>query len=265
MKLHIHCRTDVPWGAMRLDDFRAQVQDININGGPPERVSTGDVIQLWERAYGLSFFGYRETLKRVCYASIREWCDAAKVTYTRGVWSGAHGDIVVPVDDDDIILPDVLRVLSYFEDDSSIDLVVWNRVTVHHGRQQEAEKVTHYLDTNNWAIRGSFLESFPVGERLGIVLKHQLANKWIQKRYGIKKGTSSAISPTYFQDNKGKRFDGCPQVLYVPQTWSLYFRHSASISWLAVQKDIEHVRSKPLHPLFDMTIYECVMRERGAA
>jgi len=248
---------------MTLESYRAQADSINLPASSRGNVTSGEVIELWQRATGLDYFGYRETLKRVCeHYHLKHFSPAG--------FMSSSDDLIIPVDDDDIIDLGARAIIRFF-DLYDINVVTWTRVTVDHGRER-TERSRYYLDSCNWAIRRSFLESFTAEEQATILDKHQQANRVLQLRAGIANAVPSAVTTLegvpltpleYIEANRERTLEGCPWVLDIHETFSRYYLHSASISFLCRSGlTLEKIRDLPLHPLFDWHVYADVMKER---
>jgi hypothetical protein len=271
MRLHIHCRTDVNWAAMTLESYRGQVASVNLTGSVLGKVKDGRVIEVWQEAYWLDYFAYRATLKQTCRDFIVEHVASRNNVRYGSVNGYDDSTIVVPVDDDDVIAPQVYQVIDYFND-PTVNIVTWNRDTSYHGKPPVTERQRYYLDTCNYAIRTTFLQTFNIEDQSVILNRHQFANRIVQLRMGIANDIPGAVTRNgvpltlaqYLEANREKTLEGCPGVIDVQKSWSTYYLHTGSISWLGVKGDltVNALRALPLHPLFDVNVYNEIMRDR---
>lgn len=250
--LRIVVRTNTPWHSMTMADFIAQKEPQK----PTEFIRLGrTVLPIWERATGLSFFEYRDTIRMLCEQQLK----ATGIPVTVGIenidWD-SDDEGLIPIDDDDIILSSVASVSRRFA--SHINLVLWERVTNYLGDVRTEEAVFGgQIDTCNSAIRKSFLKQLSLSDRILALSRHWFAARVFAPLLG---GTQRPR--TMFERAKaslvcksGIRLQH-PSVLEVPEQHSIYFLHSGSISFLCHKmkqvNDIEsYLRSLPLHPLLE--------------
>jgi hypothetical protein len=262
---------------MNHASFTAQSNGINIPKAVAATVDTVHRIRQWEKASGLNYFLFRETLKRVCREKLEAIAAKAK-GYDCTVSSSVDGfleedyaesDIIIPIDDDDLLHESVLGVPEYFSD-PGINLVVWGRLTDAHGKERY-ETVHPYLDTNNWAMHGSYLKTWPLDVQGQILAKHQKAHSEVGKRLGLIAKIPNVIGPDFYKANNPYVALTHPSVIdLADQFHSVYYEHSGSISYLAYKVGnptdlVLTFRNLPLHPLFDKDVYQSLQGAPDAA
>jgi hypothetical protein len=175
----------------------------------------------------------------------------------------AESDIIIPIDDDDILYPGVLEVPSLFSDPAT-NLVVWGRTTSVHGKERH-ERVHPLLDTNNWAIHGSYLQTWSEPKQAQMLSKHQCAHTEVGKRLGLIAKVAGVIGPDFFKTNNPMPALKHPSVLDLWERYhSVYYLHCGSISYLAYKVGsprsiVEALKEVPLHPLFDEEVYQAII------
>lgn len=254
--LRIVVRTDTPWATMTMADFLAQKEPEK----PTEFFRIGKVVlPIWERATGRNYFQYREHVKRLCYAELIKTGLPITVGIENLDWNGPD-EALIPIDDDDILFPSVSSIAERFTSD--INLLMWQRVTNYLGTERlENPHFGGQLDTCNFAVRKSFVrDNFFYGEQIQILSRHwQAATVMAPKLGGRAKPTDlmgMALEMLRPRTNGETLCD--PSVVSIPERHSVYFLHSASISFLRYkyrehtndENAEEWLRSLPLHPLF---------------
>jgi hypothetical protein len=251
LPLRIVIRTRTPWETMTSAEFYAQ-------SGPQSpseflRVG-GQVIPAWEKATGLNYFRYRGQLRDRCESALREIGIPITVGADRVDWH-APDEALIPIDDDDMLYPSVLSIGDRITPD--VNLVIWKRITNYLGNERaELHTFGGQLDTCNWAIRKSFLLNWCEGTRHHILSKHWHAAGLMYERLGgaprncsmLERAKRSVVPST-----------GCtlkhPSIMHLEECHSVYYLHSASISYLTHKlgrdsNPVETLRRLPLHPMY---------------
>jgi len=232
---------------MTLGSFRAQKDPKS----PTEFIRVGtQVLPKWEAATGLQFFQYRHALRTICEKHLR----GIGVPVTVGIgevdWGG-QDELLIPVDDDDIILPSIPK-----EVEDSVNLLVWNRTTNYLGKERnENPAYGGQLDTCNWGIRKSFLSQWSLSEREFILARHWTAAGLLAPKFGQPLDNSLLGRAKRSVIVKGPLKLDHPSILTLDATHSIYYLHSASISFLTHKmgqhKDLTgYLKTLPLHPLY---------------
>lgn len=203
---------------------------LNIKG-----TGTRGVVDIWNAAYEISFFKYREQLAAIA-ADSHERVEGAILT--RGLenfeeWlSSDEEEIIVPTDDDDFFRPNLETVKKAF--DANTDIVIWTFADFGFLPAQErgiraTEKSFrtmrwNLLGSNNWAIRKSYVAHFPVHEAQVVLAHHAQGHKLIADDLGIPQDV-----PAMF----GLRLLNDARVRVIDDVYSLYNSHVGSIYVLA--------------------------------
>lgn len=254
--LCIVVRTDAQWLALRSEAaFIAQEHTVNV---PTNLKLRGllPAIRAWEAATGLCYFTYRETIRQACHSRLAR---IAPVTLAQLPANGNPNDVLAFIDDDDTFEESLVSILQAFTN-PDVNVVTWTRRTWFDGSYR-FETIRRYLDTNNWAIRRGFLETWHGVDRLRMMAKHQAANKSIAQRLGLFPKVVGRIGPDMFKGPPSSHVPlKHPQVVDINACHSTYYLHSASISYLTHKvgsaNDIsEEINKRPLHPLFNKSVY----------
>lgn len=220
---------------------------------PTEFVRMGKgILPCWEEATGLSYYQYRAKIRDLCEAKLRE---VAPVTVgLDGVdWNGPD-EALIPVDDDDIIRPSVTDIAKRFRE--GVNLVIWHRVTNYLGRDRfENPSFGGQLDTCNWAIRKSFLAQSLDRDR--ILTRHWHAAGLLAPMFGLTQAPKGMLERA--KRSLDLRVGGVklkhPSIIEIPESHSIYYLHTGSISFMAhkmgdVKNPVEYLRKLPLHPVY---------------
>lgn len=246
--IRILVRTKTPWETMTAESFRAQTDPKS----PTEFIRLGrDVIPVWERATGLGFYSYRSEIRDICETKLRLLGHPVTVGI-QGVDWGGPDELLAPIDDDDTFLAGLPLEVS-----DSVNLLVWNRTT-NYLRQERKEnpKYGGQLDTCNWAVRKSFLRQWHIAEREFILARHWTAAGLMAPRFGQPLDNSLMGRAKRSVVVRGPLKLEHPSIVTADETWSIYYLHSASISFLCHKvgehRDLEgYLRGLPLHPLYE--------------
>lgn len=255
LPLRIVVRTVVPWERMTFDEYQTQ-KGLLV---PSEYIRRGRAtIEMWERATGRRFFEYRAEVRSRCQACL----EATGLPVTLGVenidWSGPDEGLIT-LDDDDLILPSIVSLGHRFTE--NVNLIVWNRVTDYLGQVRTEPKGT-MLDTCNWAVRKSFMAQLPRHRALEALARHWHAAYIIAKQLEgpqPKRARLQSVLEKVKYRPVGGIFDH-PCVIQIDENYSVYFLHSASISFLAGKMNsaidpVDYIRKLPLHPLVSHVSY----------
>jgi hypothetical protein len=257
LPLRIVVRTQTAWETMTRESYLAQRND-PANWAPEDFIRKGaNPIPLWEQATGKSFYQYRAALKKVCQAELQKTGLPITIGLGNIDWDGPD-EALIFVDDDDVIQPSVASIADRFTDD--INIVVWNRITNYLGRmRQENPYYGGMLDTCNWAIRKSFMGRLYPSERDSAAARHWIAANFFAKLiFGPKKPLSLIEQAKAKLTSRGGSIDLVhPSVLVLDECHSVYYLHSASVSFLAFKMKpekaevVEYLSKLPLHPLYN--------------
>ena len=262
--LSIVVRTNADWLKLRDDAmaFKAQEQSVNV----PTTLRLRGIlpaIHAWENATGLCYFTYRETIRQACHKRLQR---IAPVSLVNLPANGKPNDVLAFIDDDDTFEDTLVSILEAFKN-PTVNIVTWTRRTWFDGAYR-FETIRRYLDTNNWAIRRSFLETWAGSDRALMMAKHQTANKLIAQRLGLFPKIVGRIGPDMFKGAASSHVPlNHPQVHDIAACHSTYYLHSASISFLTHKVGLHgniasEITKRPLHPLFDMTDYQTLLGDK---
>lgn len=112
----LYVRSDVDWGRMTEEGFLQQERSSSSVEGMSEcrRRSLLESIRLWNRAFGMSYFAYRQELKKIAetnWARVRNLDLVARRPELIAALEALDPCVVLPVDDDDWFHPDAADVL----------------------------------------------------------------------------------------------------------------------------------------------------------
>lgn len=250
MNLRIVIRTDTPWSTMTIAQFCAQREPHT----PTEFSRVGkNILPIWEQATGRDFFRYRDYVKRLAHAKLVELGLPITVGIPSVDWDSPD-EFLIPIDDDDALFSSVKSIINHI--DASVNLVIWQRLTNYLGHQRLEEPVIgSQLDTCNWAIRKSFLNQFSLSDRIHILSRHWHAAGILAPKFGGRETPKDLLSRAK-KCLTVRRYElKHPSIVVLHECHSVYYLHSASISFL-VYKHREHgerfgdvIRTLPLHPL----------------
>lgn len=254
LPLRIVVRTRTAWETMTAESYMRQ----DIFYTPSEFVRMGrNVLPHWEAATGLSYYKYRARIKELCEERLRGLGLPITIGLELIDWDGPD-EALIPIDDDDLLLPSVASIADTFTDD--INLVIWHRVTNYLGTERLENPVYGgQLDTCNWAIRKSFINRLPQVPRDDTLLKHWHAAPHLKTLFSPK----AVRKPTLLELAKRcvvPSFRGLelkhPSIVHMPERHSVYYLHSASISFLSYKMaktadPTAAIRKLPLHPVYE--------------
>lgn len=260
--LRIVVRTDAPWGTMTLDDYRAQVKSLNLPGAVRKRESA-QAIETWQEATGLNYFRYRGAVQQGVHRELENLgipisCGVENVPYI-------PGEVYLPIDDDDIFLPNIDGVLKHFSD-PNIDLVLWQSRACVHGKDKDyVDRDT--IDSCNAAIRADYLLDF--APWIAMLKNHQICGTEIgvslgcfprKRRHTVNEMAADLMKTRWLPNNGKIRLLKHPSIVRESVFRSRYYLHSASISFLSRRADssrplYESLKALPLHPLYDPSDY----------
>lgn len=247
--LRIVVRTNTPWGSMTMADFVRQRSPRK----PQEFIRAGESeLPRWEAATGQSFFQYRERVKQLCEGKLRQLGIPLTIGAENVDW-GSEDEALIPIDDDDILLPSVTSVASRFT--AETNLVIWQRITNYLGQERlENPNFGGQLDTCNWAIRKNFLAQFGESDRVSILARHWHAAGILSPRLGGKPRPTDLLDRAKrmcVANCRGVQLSH-PSIVILNEKHSIYYLHSASISFLCHKKIEDCDLSRlPLHPLLE--------------
>lgn len=163
-------------------------------------VAKADLIGIWDSLFATKYLDYRQKIKELAESNLKETGLPIFHGDSEGFseWYNSSNDgIVLPVDDDDWFCHNVKNVASHFDADTG--LVCWQPIQIdflHYSKVRYPTVRDCYLRSNNWAVKKSFLKSFPASARLvqqshrhaweDIVRDHNSVGcKQIAEHYGI--------------------------------------------------------------------------------
>lgn len=240
-----------------MKDFLAQKEPQK----PTEFFRIGKkLLPIWERATGQNYFLYRDKIKQECEKRLRGI--GIPVSYMTEIDWESEDEFLIPIDDDDILLPTITSIQSKINE--RINLITWQRITNYLGTpRKENPSFGGQLDTCNWAIRKSFLAQFLMSERICILARHWHAAFILYPKLGgqpvnphdLMAKAMAMVTPKV----NGVRLEH-DSILHLNEEHSIYYLHSASISFLAHKmaklKDKEteaYIKKLPLHPILEGT------------
>lgn len=250
--LSIVVRTNTDWANMTMSKFVNQQEPQS----PREFVRIGkELLPQWEQATGQNYFRYRERVRRLCFGKLR----ALELPITVGAdkvdWD-SEDEFLIPIDDDDILLPSVRTIAEHI--DESVNLVIWQRITNYLGDERlENPCFGGQLDTCNWAVRKSFLAQWGYSDRLQVLSRHWYAAGIMSPKLGGKippRDLLGRAKRALVNRTAGIRLQH-PSIRVLDEKHSIYYLHSASISFLANKFRDEGgdfaqvIKRLPLHPL----------------
>lgn len=174
-----------------------------------------NIMELWDKSFKMNFLNYRHSLASISMNNYKATgCKILKGYLEFLDWYESDEDgIVVPIDDDDYLSPDLANLVNEFDDDSNV--VVWPHYVLHSVTRLHFGNTTgSRLHSNNWAVRKSYLKTLDDKQARQLVL------------------LSHAHADTHFKNNNIKR-----QV--IDNVYSVYNRHAASLSFIRTKIDQE--------------------------
>jgi hypothetical protein len=222
-EVRILVRTDVDWRRMERAEFLSQSNPTR----PLAFIST-DPLDLWERAFEMDFFQYRAQLQDLAFSTVHKaGADSVSVGFDdfESWWESSDEEIVVPIDDDDLLMGPLTRLACEFADD--VDVALWPRATLglaEDGSMGWSCPKTRCIFATNCALRKSFLRRhFGRDEAVQILANHALANERIGDALGV---------PPEDTALPGFRRLRHPRVAFLRQSFSLKNGHVGSIQLL---------------------------------
>lgn len=194
--------------------------------------ASGGALDIWNAAFKVDFFRYREQLAAIAADSHQRVSGAI---VTRGLdelddWlRSGDEEIIVPTDDDDFLSPNLDCVRRAF--DSNTDLAIWSSTElgfvpiqgqVHERTTEKVFRVMRWplLLSNNWAIRKSYVAQFPTDKARLLLAHHVEGHDLIADNLGIPADAPRLLRLRFIEhDSLRKMDDFC----------SLYNSHVGSI------------------------------------
>lgn len=196
LPIRILVRTDIDWSRMDADGFQAQddpTRPLTFIRSPAATAA----LALWDRVYDLDFFAYRGELQRIAYGT---FAAVGADAVTRGFadferwWDEPGDEIVVPMDDDDWLYPQLPEIAGHFVD--GIDVVLWYLLDLgidDDGAMAWRSRILPCVFPNNFAVRKSFLQTnFTAEDAKAILAHHSTANERLADLFGIGQETMTA-------------------------------------------------------------------------
>ena len=147
---------------------RTFCRSVSAATGFPENF-IADIVRVWDATFKRPFFDVRAVLKDIAQENLAHVARARRSTLERS--AHAREALIVPIDDDDWLRPDLFDALQpHMQDDA--DGYVYGNALCDSGVTLRALDGGCY--TNNYAVTGKFLASAP--DRLNRVYQHWDAN-----------------------------------------------------------------------------------------
>jgi hypothetical protein len=221
--VRILVRTDIDWRRMERTDFLGQSDPTR-----PLAFISSEPLDLWERAFDVDFFSYRAQLQDLAFATFREaGADSMTVGFSdfESWWASTDEEIIVPIDDDDLLVGPLSFLTCEFTDD--VDVALWPRATIvveEDGSMGWRCPETRCMFATNCALRKSFLRRhFGRDEAVKILADHAVANDRIGEVLGVPPDDTAL---------PGFRRLRHPRVAFLPRSFSLKNAHVGSIQVL---------------------------------
>lgn len=255
LSVRIVVRTNVPWEQMTLNDVYAQRGRL-LDPFTVQEIRDRAHLAAWERATGRDFCQYRASIKAACQWRLEALeADALTIGLDRPVWleDRSRDEILLPIDDDDSFEPGIIERMRTAFAAPGIDVVVWKRRINHTGTVTIAH--ANYLDTCNHALRKSFVQKWYLDDSLRMLANHWHCHDMTCERLNPPIPNNGTPMGIVLAMRQPARSLISPRVLALPEMWSTYYVHSASISFLTGSKMDAHqdrrayLASLPLHPL----------------
>jgi hypothetical protein len=220
-----------------------------VNQSDPTRplafISSGP-IDIWNQAFAMDFFSYRARLQEIALSTFREaGADAMTVGFGdfESWWERSDDEIIVPIDDDDLMIGPLRLLVNDLEEDAY--LALWPRAALMlqgDGIMRWRCPTMRCIFGTNCALRKSFLKHhFSRDEVVQILADHAVANERLAEVLGL---------PPDDMALPGFRRLRHPRVSFLPRSFSLKNGHVGSIQLLvrAMRRDdpIEYLRSLTL-------------------
>jgi hypothetical protein len=218
-----------------------------------------EAVALWDRTFASSFFAYRAALQDLALeTSLETGVERTTVgfdDFTReggfDAWLRSEVDeLVIAIDDDDLLKPNLAEVAEAFTDD--IDVVLWPREALEvraSGEMRWHRAALRVVFSTNCCLRKSYLARHFDGARAWRILSnHRLANEHLADICGIAPDETTV---------HGFRKLVHPGVRFLSSGFSIKNGHPGSIQFLvdAAMRDadpVEFLRSLDLrvpHPM----------------
>lgn len=227
LPVRIVVRTDTDWSAMSEEIFYGQSDPLR----PVTWIESAgefDIFGCWNRAFPLTFFEYRRRLQEITMASVER---AAPAAVSIGLddaeeWLlDGNDEIIVSMDDDDFVRPDVCDVAAHFTE--GVSVVIWPAVYVGllDGGDVRGETWVPFRQILplNTAYRKSYLaEHFSVDDAKVLLAHHAMANRLVADDLEIP-DTEEGVTLTGLHH---------PAVELIGECYGIYNVHVGSISFL---------------------------------
>jgi hypothetical protein len=221
--VRILVRTDIDWRRMDRAEFLNQSDPTR-----PLAFISAEALDLWERAFEMNFFWYRAQLQDLAFSTFHKaGADSVTVGFDHfeSWWEMSDEEIVLPIDDDDLLMGPLTGLAREFADD--VDVVLWPRATLglaDDGSMGWSCPETRCIFATNCALRKSFLRHhFGRDEVVQILADHALANERIGEVLGVPPEDTALPG---FRRLRHRR------VAFIPQSFSLKNGHVGSIQLL---------------------------------
>jgi hypothetical protein len=248
LPIHAIVRTNVDWN--NTTSFQESP------GSPKQFIRKAGTregfLDKWREGVGIDYFQYRGAVRDAAFKTLCE-TDSLE-TITKGVFKYEFREdaIIVPIDDDDILFSTVGEIAAHFEN-PEVGIVCWERLTNYLGKSR-LERPRRYLDSCNYAVRTSWLQSVIGIRALEFLSHHWMASELVIAALGLRglplfdriiRGERSLVSVVTRED-----IPATPYVVDIAEQHSCYFMHSASLMHI-IRKDytVEELSRLPKHPL----------------
>src|SRR5918996_4365727 len=216
-------RTDVDWQRMGRAEFLKQSDPTR-----PLAFISPRPIDLWDQAFAVDFFSYRGQLQENAFSTVREaGADAISVGFDgfESWWERPDEEIVVPIDDDDLLIGPLGPLARDLEED--VYVALWPRAALMLEEDGSMGWRCHMMPcilATNCALRKSFLKHhFNRGEAVEVLADHAVANERIGDVLGVP--PEDQVLPRF------RRLDH-PRVAFLHRPFSLKNGHVGSIQLL---------------------------------
>lgn len=169
------------------------------------------MLNLWDKIFHMPYIKYRNKICNIASKNLNNTGCLVIKGYEEFIdWYNKDDEecIIVPIDDDDWISPNISTVSEYFKENTNI--VVWKNAVLHSLTRFHFGVVDgNRMGSNNWAVRKSCLKRMDQKEaRHFILLSHVHAESYVK--------------------NKMNKEDVC----FVNKNYNIYNRHIASLNFI---------------------------------
>jgi hypothetical protein len=234
LPVRVLVRTRTDWRSMGRAEFEAQ-RGTTLPVRWIRFTAARDVLALWDAAFGIDFFTYRAEVRDIAAQTFASaggqllsegFDDFDSYGGFDGWWDADDDELLVPIDDDDFLQPDLGTLTAEFTDD--VDVVLWPQSILSFSQHETSlafawAPLPFVLETN-CAVRKSFVtRNFSREKAKKMLAHHPVANEKIADLLSV--------------DGKiglgGLRMLDHPRIKFIAPCFGLYNAHVGSISFLA--------------------------------